>query len=328
MKEFALRSPRSLAEALECLSATPQARMVAGGTDLMPNLRRGIGAPDTLIDLTGIEDLRHVLRDGKDWLIGAGVTLQRLARDAAVQADLPVLAQAAAAVAGPAHRSVATLGGNLCLDTRCVFYNQSEWWRKSNDYCLKYLGEVCHVAPQGTRCHAAWSGDLAPALLALDASIDIVGVGGVRNLPLVDFYQDDGAKPLTLLPGELVWRVRVPAQPQAMRCGYRKARVRAAVDFPLAGVAIRVVLKGDQLVGLRVALTGTNSRPILLHGTDAICGAPLRSETLTALGKLVQKQVSPMRSTVTASNYRRQAASVLTQRLLAELVDRHDHVQR
>ncbi len=320
MTAFALRSPRSLADALALLASTPQARVIAGGTDLIPNLRRGIGAPETLIDLTGIEELHHLLHDDKEWLIGAGVTLQQLATDRAVTVALPVLAQAAAAVAGPSHRTVATLGGNLCLDTRCVFYNQSEWWRKSNQYCLKYLGDVCHVAPQGTRCHAAWSGDLAPALMALDASVDIVGTGGVRNLALVDFYQDDGAHPIKLLPGELVWRVRVPAQPRSMRCGYRKARVRAAVDFPLAGVAIRVVLAHEHLVGLRVALTGTNSQPILLQGTDAICGKPLSSEALTAVGKLVQKQVSPMRSTVTASNYRRQAASLLTQRLLTELV--------
>ena len=319
MTAFVLRSPRSIAQALDLMVSEPQARVIAGGTDLMPNLRRGIGAPDTLIDVTGIDELGHLLLDGKDWLIGAGVTLQRLAGHSAINSDLPVLAQAASTVAGPGHRTVATLGGNLCLDTRCVFYNQSEWWRQSNNYCLKYRGDICHVAPQGSRCHAAWSGDLAPALIALDASIDIAHKDGVRNLPLSDFYQDDGAKPLKLLPTELVWRVRVPAQPDAMRCGYRKARLRAAVDFPLAGVAMRAVIAPGRLIELRVALTGTNSQPILLRGTETLCGGSVTSETLSALGKLVQKQVSPMRSTVTASNYRRQVASVLAQRLLTEL---------
>jgi 4-hydroxybenzoyl-CoA reductase subunit beta len=214
---------------------------------------------------------------------------------------------------------VATLGGNLCLDTRCVFYNQSEWWRESNNYCLKHRGDTCHVAPQGARCHAAWSGDLAPALIALDATLEILSSAGLRTLPLADFYQDDGAKAIKLHPGELVMGVRIPPQAQAMVCAYRKARVRGAVDFPLAGVAMRALLEGGVLTDLRVALTGTNSQPILLSGTDALCGKPVNDETLAALGKLVQKQVSPMRSTVTASNYRRQVATVLAQRLLSEL---------
>ena len=319
MTPFVLRSPKSASEVVALLAVNPQARMLAGGTDLMPNLRRGIGAPDMLLDLSGIDELKQVRRDGKAWLIGAGVTLQSLAGDSQIGLELPVLAQAAAAVAGPSHRGVATLGGNLCLDTRCVFYNQSQWWRQSNNYCLKYRGDVCHVAPQGARCHAAWSGDLAPALIALDASVDLLGSNGSRSLPLADFYQDDGAKPVKLLPGEMVTGVRIPAQPQGMRCAYRKARVRAAVDFPLAGVAIRVLMSEGVLSGLRVALTGTNSQPILIEGSDALCNKAVNAESLAALGKLVQKQVSPMRSTVTASNYRRQVASVLAQRLLGEL---------
>ena len=319
MTPFVLRSPKSASEVVALLAANPLSRVIAGGTDLMPNLRRGIGAPDMLLDLSGIEELKQLRRDGKAWLIGAGVTLQSLASDSQILAELPVLAQAAAAVAGPSHRGVATLGGNLCLDTRCVFYNQSEWWRQSNNYCLKYRGDVCHVAPQGARCHAAWSGDLAPALIALDANIELLGSSGPRSLPLADFYQDDGAKPLMLLPGELVTGVRIPAQAQGMRCAYRKARVRAAVDFPLAGVAMRLLMSEGVLTELRVALTGTNSQPILIEGSDALCNKAVAAESLVALGKLVQKQVSPMRSTVTASNYRRQVASVLAQRLLGEL---------
>ena len=320
MTPFVLRSPQSASEAVALLAAHPQARVIAGGTDLLPNLRRGINAADTLIDLGGIDDLRQLTRDGAAWVLGAGVTLQQLAGHSEIKSALPALAQAAASVAGPSHRTVATLGGNLCLDTRCVFYNQSEWWRQSNNYCLKYRGDTCHVAPQGARCHAAWSGDLAPALMALDASIEILHSTGPRSLQLADFYQDDGAKPLTLRAGELVIGVRIPAQPDGMRCGYRKARVRGAVDFPLAGVAVRLVMANGVMTELRVALTGTNSQPILIAGTEALCNKAVAAESLAALGKLVQKQVSPMRSTVTASNYRRQVASVLAQRLVSELM--------
>lgn len=319
MSSFVLRSPTSAGEAVTLLGANPLARFIAGGTDLVPNLRHGLDAPGQLIDLSRIDELQQIRRTGRGCSIGAGVTLQHLASSSEVRSEWPVLSEAAAAVAGPGHRAVATLGGNLCVDTRCVFYNQSEWWRRSNDYCLKLGGDTCHVAPQGSRCHAAWSGDLAPALIALDAHIDLQGPKGLRNLSLAGFYVDDGARPLALLPGELLTRVHIPAQPEGMRCGYRKARVRGAMDFPLAGVAARVVLAQGVLAELRVALTGTNSRPFLLEGCEALCNSALSPELLGALGKLVQKQVSPMRTTVTGANYRRQVAAVMAQRLVVEL---------
>jgi len=321
MTSFVMQSPRSAAAAVALLAAQPQTKIIAGGTDLIPNLRRGIGAPQHLIDLSCMDELGQIERSGQRWILGAGVTLKQLVSHAELASDLPALAQAAATVAGPAHRSVATLGGNLCLDTRCVFYNQSQWWRESNHCCLKHGGEVCHVAPQGARCHAAWSGDLAPALLALNASIDILGPQGLRQLPLTDFYVDDGAQPLTLAAAELITAVHLPAQTKGMRSGYRKARVRGAIDFPLAGVAACCAVSQGMLTELRVALTGTNSSPFLLAGTEALCHTPVNAALLSALGKLVQKQVSPMRTTLTSAAYRRQVASVLAQRLVRELVE-------
>jgi len=316
---FALQRPATLAEATALLAATPGARPLAGGTDLLPNLRDGLGAPSALVDLAGIAELSAiaVTRDGTT--IGTGVTLARILCDDTLRRALPVLAEAAAAAAGPGHRTAATLGGNLCLDTRCVFYNQSEWWRRANDFCLKHGGDVCHVAPQGKRCHAAFSGDLAPVLLALGAVVAIAGTSGTRRLPLADLYVEDGARHLALAPGDIVAAVHVPPQPANARAGYRKARARGAIDFPLAGVAARIEMTGDRLNGLRIALTGTNSRPFLLDGTDALAGAPVTDEMLARLGKLVQQQVSPMRTTATHSNYRRQVAAVIAQRLVREL---------
>jgi len=318
---FTLHRAGTAEQAAALLASVPGARIIAGGTDLLPNLRRGIGKPPALVDVSSIAGLGEIVRDAQGWHVGAAVTLARLCADAAVARELPAVAQAAASVAGPGHRSVATLGGNLCLDTRCVFYNQSEWWRRSNDYCLKHGGGTCHVAPQGTRCHAAFSGDLAPAMIALDASVETVGEKGRRSLPLADLYADDGAAPLRLAAGELIVAVRVPPQPEGSRSGYRKARIRGAMDFALAGVAMRASFDGGRLAGLRVALTGTNSRPLLLADTDALCGGTIDEALLAALGKRIGKQVSPMRTTVTASNYRRQVAIVLAQRLLRDLAD-------
>jgi 4-hydroxybenzoyl-CoA reductase subunit beta len=316
---FVLAAPQTTAEAAALLAANAGARPIAGGTDLIPNLRRGLGVAPMLVDLGGIPGLGECTITHAGATIGAGVTLARLAADEEVTVALPVLAEAASTVAGPGHRAVATVGGNLCLDTRCVFYNQSEWWRRSNAYCLKRGGDTCHVAPQGRHCHAAFSGDLAPALIVLGADVDVAGPRGVRSVTLADLYVDDGAAPLALGAGEFVASVRIPGQPAHARAGYRKARARGAIDFPLAGVAARVEMRDGRLSGLRVAMTGTNARPFLLEGTDELVGRPLDDSSFAKLGKLVQKQASPMRTTVTHSNYRRQVALVLAQRLVREL---------
>jgi 4-hydroxybenzoyl-CoA reductase subunit beta len=160
---------------------------------------------------------------------------------------------------------------------------------------------------------------MAPALIALDASVEILGSQGGRTLPLADLYADDGAAALRLATNELIVAVRIPPQPAGSRSGYRKARIRGAMDFPLAGVAARATFDGACLSGLRLALTGTNSRPLLLADSDALCGGAVDEAMLAALGKRIGKQASPMRTTVTASNYRRQVAVVQAQRLLREL---------
>ena len=308
-----------MAEALTLIAEQPEARLMAGGTDLVPNLRRGLERPPLLVDLgalPGFADMRH---DASGLQLGAGVTLARLAADAEVSTQYRAIAEAAAAVAGPAHRTVATLGGNLCLDTRCIFYNQSEWWRSVNQYCLKRGGDTCHVAPQGKRCHAAFSGDVAPALLALEAQLELASSRGTRHIALAELYRDDGAAHLTLARDELLLRVQVPAPAPGVVCAYRKARVRGAMDFPLAGVACAVRVEDGLIKHLRIALTGTNSNPLLLADTDDLLDKAADEDTLGRLGKLVQKQVSPMRSTATASNYRRLVASTLAQRLLRDL---------
>jgi 4-hydroxybenzoyl-CoA reductase subunit beta len=319
MAAFSVKRPTSVAEAATLLASEPGARLLAGGTGLLPNLRRGIEHPTMLVDLGAVRDFASIAFTEEGLSLGAGVTLSRLAADARVARFYHAVAEAACTVAGPSHRSVATVGGNLCLDTRCVFYNQSEWWRAANEYCLKRSGDVCHVAPQGKHCHAAFSGDLAPALLALRADVELIASRGTRRIELSDLYRDDGAAHLTIAADEVLGRVHVPAPPAGLVSGYRKACVRGAIDFPLAGVACALSVRDGELASLRVALTGTNSQPFVLAGTDALLGRGLTTDTFASLAKLVQKQVSPMRTTVTQSNYRRQVAAVLAQRLVRDL---------
>jgi len=305
---FRLMRPATLGEAAR-LAAEPDARVIAGGTGLLPNLRLGIGAPRTLVSLEALEDLRELQIADSGIRIGSCVTLDKISR----QEQLPAaLREAARSVAAPGHRSAATLGGNLCLDTRCVYYNQSEHWRRSNNYCLKHGGDTCHVAPQGRKCRAAYCGDLAPALLALEAQLETT----LRSTSLENLYRDDGASHLSLAPGEIVSAVRIPA-PKGCS-GYAKARGRGAIDYPLAGVAMVLELRDGRIEHLRVALTGTNSRPLVLQGTGELHGAK-PGDAGSLLMKLVQKQAGPMRTTVTAADYRRQAAAILARRLLDRL---------
>ena len=306
LPSFALLRPASLDEASR-LAAMPDARVIAGGTGLLANLRLGIGVPRSLVSLDAISELKELRVTASGIAIGAGVTLQRISE----HPELPAaLREAARSVAAPAHRAAATVGGNLCLDTRCIYYNQSEHWRRSNGYCLKYRGDTCHVAPQGKKCRAAYSADLAPAFIALDAQVETT----TRLVPLEDLYNDDGAKHLALAVGEIIASVRLPA-PKG-RSGYAKARGRGAIDYPLAGVAMALAMRDGSIEYVRVALTGTNSRPLVLTGTDAFIGA---KPDEAALAKLVQKQAGPVRTTVTAADYRRQAAAILARRLLGRL---------
>lgn len=314
-----LVAPATTEEAVRALARRPGGRPLAGGTDLVPNLRRGLEAPSVLVDLGAVAELQVLEKTPRGLRIGAGVTLARLADDASVVRDYAALAEAARAIAGPTHRAAGTAGGNLCLDTRCLFYNQSEWWRASNEYCLKRGGTICHVAPTGRRCHAAYSGELAPALLVLGAEAEIAGPSGRRRIPLAALYAEDGARHLTLAADEIVVAVEVPAR-HGRRSAYAKARLRGAIDFPLAGVALSLVQQEGRIEQLAVALTGTNSRPFLLAGTEELVGRPPDDAALQRLDRLVQKQVSPMRTTMLPAHYRRRVAAALARRLLRQLV--------
>lgn len=320
LPEFRVLRPRSIGAAVAARQRHRTSRFVAGGTDLMVNLRHGIGSPRVLVDLRDIPELRQIAVGPSGLAIGAAVTLAEMIDHGELGARYPALSSAARSVAAPAHREAGTVGGNLCLDTRCVYFNRSAWWREANGFCLKHDGDTCHVAPTGTRCHAAYSGDLAPVSLAYGAELEIASPAGSRRMPLAELYSGDGADHLRLAPGEFVVSVHVPPRPAPTL--YAKARARGAIDFPLAGVAVALRAQGGVVSELRVALTGTNARPLLLEQTDAFRGAALDEAALQRLGKLVQRQVEPMRTTLLSAHYRRRVAAALACRLARELFDR------
>ena len=317
LPEFRLAQPRDVEAALATRRDHPATRFLAGGSDLLVNMRHGLDSPEVLIDLTGIDELSQWTIGQEGARIGACVTVSTLAAAPEIRERYRALAEAAESIAGPSHRAAATVGGNLCLDTRCIYYNQSRWWRRANSFCLKHEGEICHVAPEGKRCHAAFCGDLAPALLALGAAVEIAGGGGRRRRALGELYVEDGKAHLALGTDEIVIAVHLPADPPPS--SYQKVRVRDAIDFPLAGIAVALDAFGGTLHALNVAVTGTNSRPFLVEGIDALLGKKLDETLLQTLDKLVQKQVQPMRTTIASAHYRRLAAAALARRLVSTL---------
>jgi 4-hydroxybenzoyl-CoA reductase subunit beta len=318
MPNFVLARPRDIESAITAREQESSSLFLGGGTDLITNIRLGLAQPKLLVDLSAIDELHEMSMTATGVRIGACTSLAALAEMPTIRDHYRALAEAVSGVASPTTRSLATVGGNLCLQTRCIYYNQSEWWRRSNNYCLKREGTVCHVAPQGQHCHAAFSGDLAPALMVLDAEVEIASRNMQRRrIKLVDLYREDGRAHLALDADELVVRVHLPANPPPS--SYAKARVRGAIDFPLAGVAVALAGDNDRIVRLRVGITGTNSRPFLLKGTEALLGRALDTGALRHLESLVQKQVQPMRTTTVSAHYRRLAAAALVRRLASRL---------
>ena len=301
MQPFELVQPTTVDEALALL-AQDGAVALAGGTDLLPNVKHELLSPRIVVALGGIAALQGSVRRADGALsIGALVTLDALAHDATVNAHAPALAQAASLVAGPQLRRMGTLGGNVLLDTRCQWYNQSYFWRTALGYCLKKDGTLCHVVESGSKCVAAASNDTAAPLLTLGAQLELASVRGTRTLALSELYRADGAAHLALEPGELLVRVVVPATPSGHRGAYGKLRERGSIDFPLLGVAARLDAdeSGAHLAHASLAAVALQARPLLLpKAAAALVGAPLAGERFEAAVaeavKLAHRQLHPV----------------------------------
>lgn len=322
MAGFEVACPESVNEAVEALRA-PEARVLAGGTDLLPTLKRRGAAPERLVSLHLLTALRSIQVDdeAQQLRIGAGVTLGRLSAEPAVAARFPSLAVACAAVASPQIRNRATLGGNIHLDTRCRYVNQSAFWRGSIGGCLKADGDLCHVVPKGRRCVAALSADTVPMLIALGARLRLVGRDGEREVALEDYYGSDGVKHLLTREGELCTEVLVPFAKGPRRSAYVKWRPRASIDFPLVSVALRFdvdahgVIEGSHVVAGALA---AKSRRVAIP--DAVRGRSVDDpEVASWVADAAFAQCKPLANLPYDPAYRRKLIRVLTRRAMTAL---------
>jgi 4-hydroxybenzoyl-CoA reductase subunit beta len=321
---FELHRPDSL-EATVRLASDLAGRFdfLAGGTDLLPNYKMHLNLRPHLIALDSVPELRgHSVER-----LGAMETLGTLERDDAIRAAFPGLADALGEVATPLVRASGTVGGNLLVETRCFFFNQSYFWRASLGFCLKADGDRCHVVPQKERCYATFSGDLAPALLTLDAEVEVAGPSGRRRMPLADLYDaaGDGIKRTKLGPGEIVVAVHLPEKARGLRGRYKKLRVRPSYDFPELGVAVAGRWEeGGRVDHLRLAIGGAETYPRRFDElTDALAGQTLTDERVRGLGEAVGRLVRPVHNTFLLPDYRRRMVSVYVRRAILEAREGH-----
>jgi 4-hydroxybenzoyl-CoA reductase subunit beta len=323
---FKLLRPRHITEAVGHLSAhAGQIRILAGGTDLLPSMKQRLFTPAYVMDIRGIEDMQGIrVVPGSGVEIGALTTLSTLEDSAFIRRDYRVLHEAVSTVASPILRNMGTLGGNICLDTRCLWYNQSLQWRRSCGFCIKKDGDLCHVAPGGTRCWAAFSGDTPPALLCLNATIEIVGPRGARRVLLKDLYSMVGDAHLKLDPDELLTRVFLPEASAGWKGTYMKLRIRGSIDYPLAGVAVAFKKNGGPIEAARMAITAVNPAPLLVAAAEhALVGKQVDEHTATVVGELAAKTAKPLTTSALTPEYRREMVRVFAKRAVLA-ANQHD----
>jgi len=320
---FDFHKPRTLREAVDLLAALgPKAQIIAGGTDVLPNMKQGLFEPEHVVSVRGLAELSGISIEpspsGERLLVGAGMRLAAIADSVLVRRAAPALAEAAGLVGGPHHRAMGTLGGNLCLDTRCRYYNQTYFWRKALGFCLKKDGTVCHVVKGGARCVAAASNDTAPALIALDAEIAILGSAGERRVLARDFYPADGIKNTVLSPGEIVVRVAIPIV-RGRRSAYEKLRRRGAIDFPLLSIAVR--LDEDQattadggarrITSADLVVSALGARPRRVRAATKITSATPVERVATLLAEGACAECKPLPNVDEDTEWRRELVPVL-----------------
>ncbi|MDX1631318.1 MAG: FAD binding domain-containing protein [Thermoanaerobaculia bacterium] len=317
---FTLRQPSSLDEALDILSSEESCRIVAGGTDLWPNMKRRHQKAETVVSLLGIDGLRGIRTNG-EVRIGATTTLREVETHPTVRDRYPGLATAVASISSPPLRNMGTLGGNVCVDTRCTYYNQTEDWRRSIDYCMKEEGEICWVAPSSSRCWAHSASDSAPMLWALGGRIVLVGPEGERTIPVEALYRDDGIDYLTKRPEEIVTEILVPQEASTDRCrsAFWKLRRRGSIDFAVLSAAVALWLDGDTISRASIVLGAVGSSPRPCEkAEELLVGEEPTEEVLAEAAQIARRSAIPMDNTDFQAQWRKAVAGKYVEGALRE----------
>ncbi len=316
--------PESVEDVVAALQ-TPGSRIIAGGTDILPNLKHRLDEPPRLVSLSRVSALQSIDETDGFMEIGAGVTLTHLSGHGRVRELFPSLAHAAGVVASPLIRNMATVGGNVNLDTRCRYVNQTQFWRSSIGGCLKSEGDVCYVVPTGRKCVAAMSSDCVPVLISLDATVVLVGPAGRRELRLAEYFQADGTDHTVRAKGEVTTAVRVPLPDGPRRSSYQKWTVRGSIDFPLVSLALRFDLDQDAgdgvIVHQRIVSGVLGAKPRVVGKLDNIVGKRLDGpDVAEQITQAVYRQCKPLPNVPYEAPYRHKMLKVYAGRAIEEMI--------
>ena len=323
LSQFTLHQPTELDTALKLAQDLGKnCEFLAGGTDLLPNYKQRLNPRPHLISLANIPDLEGVRVSSDGLTIGALTRLTDIAEHPVVAERCPALVDAVTHIATPLIRNMGTLGGNLLVETRCFYFNQTQFWRESKGFCLKADGTKCLVVPQNEICYAVFSGDAAPALMVLEAEVVLQGTNGERQLPLKDFYKGDGIQRHVMQKGEILTHVFIPERTTGYRSGYRKLRLREAFDFPALGVAAALQHSASVVTHLSIALGAVASTPLMFDDlAQPYLHQPLTPKKIEALSHEVMERSQPVRNVMSLSaRYRKKMVGVFLKRLLTNLI--------
>lgn len=317
---FELHEPTSVKAAVDLKARYPDSDFIAGGTDLLPNYKWGLNTRKHVISLARIDEMREL----STTRLGALVTLTQIEKSGLLASSLPILPETARQIATPLLRNSATLGGNLMLENRCFFFNQTYLWRKSIDFCLKADGDQCHVVPQKEKCYATFSADMPAALMALGATMDLASARGVRTVGLAGVYNGpDGIQRMSKEPDEMVVGVTLPQDATQWRATYKKLRLRDSFDFPELGIAAAVRFQGGNVQGFRLVANALENVPVVLDDLGAtLVGNPLTEESIVKIAKEAEQRVRPVKNTNLPPSYRKAMTRVYVERALRELSQR------
>ena len=316
---FRYLAPKELEEAVRLLAEEgPDIMPMAGGTDLLPNMKRRQQVPATILGLRNISALKQIT-NGSGLSLGAGLTLTQVVRNETVKKHYTGLWQAAVQVATPHLRNMGTLGGNICLDTRCSYYDQNLGWRKAINYCMKKDGEVCWVSTGSKRCLALSSTDTAPALISLGAEVTLVSTNGERTVAMIDLYQDDGIDYIHRKSDEILTKVSLP-DADGWRSTYWKLRRRGSFDFPVLSVAAAVRMDGNTVIDARMVLGAVASAPVVVNeAVQGLIGNPLTDEAIANTVQLAAKSARPVKNADYSPPWRRKVVGKIAEYALREL---------
>lgn len=322
LPKFDYLEPQTILETCQLLKTYQgESMIIAGGSDLIVAMKQRLKTPKYLICLKKVASMKGIAEEKGELIIGPLTTLQEIVDSATVQEKMPILVQAAREVGSPLIRSIATIGGNLCLDNRCRYYNQSEFWRKANQPCLKVGGHKCLITNRTDRCNATFSSDVAPALIALEAEVTLNTSESERTISLADFYTGESTKPNQAAGGGMfLSKIQIPLPSKGLRGIYRKHRKRQSIDFPIVGLAGTMELAGGVCQKAQFVFTGVGSGPIIADtAVNKLLGQRLTSEVIADCALEAMAGIRPFKTDLTTPAYKRNMVQLLIAETIKEL---------